>query len=351
MQHQIKIQNFFLKYFSTQIDIKYSDTLNLYKSALLYLKRSKLLILFIFAFPFLISFLGWITNFTYFFWSTTILISCYCFPIFLTSIVTSHLNNSSFYKKIIIHTGIKKSKNLIIWALILAISLANIWLQISYQNLFNWIRTGSKLNIDYLGMIYANFWGLNISIAFGLIFANILKKQTTINLVAIFFLFLILVFNNMILYTLSSNYAQISYINPFKYILYLTMESWTARSLGHSFNLGQSKVFEINRPWITIFMDPSDIVNFKLNGNPNQSFLGLNFRTILRSLTEETKLDLFTIIGKEVQDDLGLLKGLPVVALATYQDKILDLIMPIIFSFGLFAIVLNLDPLKRSRYG
>ncbi|WP_391591611.1 hypothetical protein MCAV_05610 [[Mycoplasma] cavipharyngis] len=365
MNLQIKIQQFFHKFFTTKIDSQYSDRINLFKCSLLYIKKSKA-IWFIYLTPLILSIIGIAINNdqksrqAIIFWILSILISSICLPLYLSATTTFQLNSTSFYKKILIFTGIKRSYNLMPWIIVFLINFSNILLQVGYQNLFWYIRFHQWLNIDYYGFFYGAFLAINLSILIGLTLAICIRRQITLYLVSIFLPWLIIVLSNVVLYAISDFYANFSFINPFKYVFYLISESWTntkhINSIMQSLqvqplNLIRSNIFDLNTPWMIYSLKSSAALNISELGNVN-NLSGFDFNQIINNIQDQNRIDFFMEIFKqsEIPGNAKILSDLNLTVMANAPIKIANLVMPWIFNIGFLTALLILDPLKRGRY-
>lgn len=349
------LKHFFIKLFTSKIDVNYSDNINLFKLSILFFKRSKGMFLAFFLIPLIVSILGVMIDARYNFWFFSILITCFCLALYLTSIIAFELNNTSFYKKIIIHTGAKKIQTLIPGILVFLLVNFNFWLQIVYQTILSYINYNSGLGVYYLGLYYGVLIASVFSILIGLILANLIKKRISIYIMSIFLPFIILIISNLYLYSISHVYDSISYLNPYRYALYIIGESWNARNVTFSFNLKKSTPFDINDPWLIYFIKAGSIKpsfeNIVISAIPRNLTAGFSASDVFNLVSDKTKREFFDIVLNIAKTDPEILNRLSIIVFANHTTKLVNLIMPYLFIIIFLLFLLRLNPLKHAKYG
>lgn len=377
------IKNFFTKYFTTKLDLNYSDDLNLFKTAVLFFIRSKVLIISSIIIPFFLFILSIFVNST-----TDILVIIFkvltiVISMLLAASLGFSINNTSFYKKIIIKTGVKKYHMLIPAIIIFVFQMLNLGIVILYTSIFYF--SAKRYYPVIPDFVFVCFLIIVTSILIGIFIANFFHEQSIVFSVVLFFSFFNILFIDQKFFISSKIYSQLTYFIPYRYFSFLETES--LNSNGGINNITGSSIFDVESRYIVLGLgnqskdwDTTSYQSF-LNSDLSNSFMSgissapsgtLDLIPSTQPKNEFNIDDVLKIFSKasihaklEIQDIVWKLKnkliippssvsssggGIAFLVLANSVDKIFNLIMPWVFIVLITGSIFCLDPLKRRKY-
>ncbi|MDQ0514256.1 hypothetical protein J2Z62_000694 [Mycoplasmoides fastidiosum] len=368
--YKSQIRQFYQKYLTTKIDLTYPSSLNLWKSSVLYLLRSRGVVITSILVPFLIYLVAVLTAAHNEFFFSLFKV----FSVFLTLTNTIYLsfelNNTSFFKKILISCGERKYQMLIPAVLVLVFQAVNLGMIVLYISIYYWItQQTSPISPEFFYTIFLS--GITSSLI-ALIIANVFTKKMAVFSIGLFFSFFIILFTNFNYYMGNKFFADLSYVLPYRYISLLEGQSWYS---GTPYNLLSANIFDVNVPQIAIgggvddsytTIDASQISTlphwFTDTDNNSVDLLvdpqnNPNFETALRifhELTPSSQLEILDVLNKINQAKMNPSNQQPTTELLyivnNKADKIVNLLMPWLFIAGFFGIIFALNPLKKTKY-
>ncbi|XBA51376.1 hypothetical protein MCAV_05600 [[Mycoplasma] cavipharyngis] len=352
---------FWNKYFTTKIDPSYSDSLNLFKTTILFSKRSKWLFFVAFIIPLLIFFISISASDQQEFFIVLFRVFAISITIMLTTVVAFELNNTSFFKKIIISTGIKRYQMFIPGIVVFFYQLIQLGIIFAYFKIYFIINSNlpanqlpQVLSWDYFYTIIVT---MIVSIMIGLLIANFFKIRTTAFSFALFFSFLIVSLTIFNLYVTSKFYSQLSYITPYRYLAFLERESLNQNNF---LNLTGTSIFNIKTNYYIshqIFdpsytaISPSEIPNFSNNSTTNASSSDNPWISIFLNLNEQLRNNILKDLQNwNLENNSGSSTKNVFLIIANLDEKIVNLVMPWVFIAIFIGGIFLLDPLKTRKY-
>lgn len=338
-----------------------SPVVQLAKCAVIYLWRSRILFLGLHLIPMVMILLAVIVRQFYAFNLLTIRLVTIFNTIILVSLTYFDLNNSHFFKKIIIKHGVRARYNLVFGIVILFLQLVVSALFVLYAHLLYFLFNGNVVRFfhakGFFLNLYTNWLRIVMSIFIGIFIAYLFKSRIVVFCFTFFLTFFLFVFSSIEVITSKKWFYYLEMINPFRSFAFYDHETFASRNFFNIYQPHFFRTFLKNTGFYEVAIaapkqpTPPNIKEIWQVIDLDQVKLALNVFFEIPDFTKYDVIDKLIVMISQQNTQINNTQKVIWIVVADLPNKLLNIIIPYVFLIMFTLLIVKMDPLKRTKHG